>query len=142
MRSPQGYTARGATMETRDRPGILVVDDEPMIRNIMVELLERRGFRGWSAANGQSAVETFRKHHGEITLVLAEASLATGLTGPELLESLQSIDPCVRCCFMNSTPWSSVDSELLDRGAEEVFPKPFPPAEVVARLWDIAEGGI
>lgn len=125
----------GTAAHRRDRPGILVVDDEPMIRNILVELLERRGFRGWAVANGADAVELFRMHRDEITLVLAEASLTAAPTGRTLLQELQRIDPCVRCCFMDSTPWASDDRELLDLGAEDVFPKPFPPAEVVDRLW-------
>ena len=120
MTTLQEIRPRTAMRQFYDRPGILVVDDEPMIRNILVELFERRGFRGWTAADGSDALETYRAHHDDITLVLAEVSLSAGPAGPRFLQELRRIDPSVRCCFMDSSPWNSDDRELLELGAEEV----------------------
>jgi DNA-binding response OmpR family regulator len=139
MRQAQGQSTTDVLPAPPGRPGILIVDDEAMIRNVLEELLERRGFRVWTAENGRDAFEIYRRYHDAIAVVLLEADLLPEPNGPQILEILQHMNPCVRCCFMNSSPWVFTESGLLDLGAERVFQKPFAPAEITSLLWEIAD---
>ncbi len=123
---------------TTTRPGILVVEDADMHRPVLVLWLERAGFRVWDTGDGPDALDLYEQHHDEINLVLLEAGLGPNPDGLELLEQLRRINPSLRCCFMTSNPWLHGEPELLDRGAEWVFQKPFTPAEVASMLWNMA----
>jgi CheY-like chemotaxis protein len=111
---------------------ILVVDDEPLIRETLGFALAHHGFAVRLAAGGREAVEVFRQHHGAIAVVLLDVRMP-GLDGPQTLAELRAIDPRVRCCFMSGHTGDYSAAELLARGAAHVFPKPFPDLAGLAR---------
>ena len=53
-------------------PTILVVDDEPFIRNVLKLLLESNGFRVMQAGDGNEALELYQINHTRIELVLLD----------------------------------------------------------------------
>ena len=62
---------------------ILLVEDEAAIRTSARRLLERQGYRVLEARDGADALATYRKHAGEIALVLSDVVMPR-MTGPEL----------------------------------------------------------
>jgi CheY-like chemotaxis protein len=120
------------------RPGILVIDDAATIRALLCQFLERAGFRVWTAGEGPDAVDLYEQHHNEIDVVLLEADLGLCPNSLEILEQLRRINPTLRCCFMNSNPWLYDEADLLARGAEWVFPKPFTAPDVASVLREMA----
>src|SRR4051794_4881951 len=54
-------------------PAVLVVEDDPLIRDLMMQLLEPEGYRVFPAADGQTALE--RLHAGGVDLVLLDRML-------------------------------------------------------------------
>src|SRR5271165_5426811 len=84
-----------------EKPGVLVVDDEHMVR-IMVQMgLEENGFDVWLAANGREAIDLYRTHREHIAVVLLEACMP-GLDGPQTLNALRELNPDVLACFMSA----------------------------------------
>src|SRR5258707_543209 len=72
------------------KPGVLVVDDEHLVR-IMVQLgLEQNGFEVWPASNGRKAVRLYRTHRESIGVVLLDVRMP-GLDGPQTLEALREL---------------------------------------------------
>jgi len=114
-------------------PGILIVDDEPAIRNLLRKVLLRHGIRVWVAADGWQALEIYRRQRREITLVLLDVRMP-GWDGPQTLRALQHLDPAVRCGFLTGHAGEYTEAELRQRGAEHVFAKPFAPAILGAWL--------
>src|SRR4051812_25552757 len=55
------------------RAGVLVVQEEPLLRQLLVLVLEREGFVVWSAAGGRAAAEFFRRHRDRVGVVLLDA---------------------------------------------------------------------
>jgi CheY-like chemotaxis protein len=82
---------------TRQKPGILVVDDESAIRKVLGIVLSRHGFSVWTAAGGGEAVALFRQHQGSIGLVLLDVRMP-GMDGPQTSrrsgQSTRTSAPC------------------------------------------------
>jgi DNA-binding response OmpR family regulator len=113
-----------------DRPGVLVVDDEHMVRAMVQLGLERQGFNVWQACGGREALRLYRKHRDDIAVVLLDVRMP-GLDGPQTLEALRELNPEVRACFMSGDTGGYGPVQLRQRGAACVIAKPF-------RLEDLA----
>jgi CheY-like chemotaxis protein len=121
-----GRAAEGEppVLQLRDKPGVLVVDDEHLVR-IMVQLgLERNGFEVWLAGNGREALDLYREHREQIAVVLLDVRMP-GLDGPGTLAALRKLNPDVPACFMSGDPGVYAPEELRQRGAAYVIAKPF-----------------
>jgi PleD family two-component response regulator len=65
---------RRATI-VRGSGGILTVDDEWAVRDVMERSLRRLGYQVWTAANGREATEIPREHGDRIDLVLLDINM-------------------------------------------------------------------
>ena len=54
---------------------ILIVEDEPMVRDLCEKVLRYQGFDIIVATNGTEGLEAYRERHGEIGLVLSDISM-------------------------------------------------------------------
>ena len=71
------FSPRGLKSAARANPlTVLVVDDEPLIREVTTRVLERAGLTVWSAATGAEACALFRRHDCAIDLVFLDMDLA------------------------------------------------------------------
>jgi CheY-like chemotaxis protein len=108
----------------REKLGVLVVEDDHMVR-ILVQLgLERCGFNVWLASNGPEAIQLYRTHQNGIGVVLLDVCMP-GMDGPATLQALRKLNPEVRACFMTGGMGAYEAEELLRRGAAFVIAKPF-----------------
>src|SRR5262245_48849045 len=80
-------------------PGVLLVEDDDLVRHTLQRTLEAAGFRVWTAGDGPGAVELFRGHHRSIHVALLDCHLP-GFSGIEVLRALRRIDARVPCCLM------------------------------------------
>jgi CheY-like chemotaxis protein len=121
------------------KPGVLVVDDEHMLR-IMVQLgLERNGFNVWLASRGQEAIRLYRKHRERIAVVLLDVCMP-GLDGPQTLAALRELNPEIRACFMSGNTGAYEPEELRRRGAAYVIAKPFLLDDLANVLQQVTQG--
>jgi CheY-like chemotaxis protein len=114
-------------------PGILVVDDDALVRDLLGATLPRCGFRVWLADGGAEAVRLYPDLRGQVALALLDVRMP-GLDGPATLRELRRLDPCLRCCFLTGEPGLYGEEGLLALGAERVFLKPFRLPELTAGL--------
>ena len=120
------------------RPGILVVDDERLLRDLLKSVLERSGFAVWLADGGRSAVELYQQNQSAISLVLLDVRMP-GMDGPQTLAALQRADPGVVCCFMTGHAGEHTPESLLALGAVRLFEKPFRLDEMAQTLRQTAQ---
>jgi DNA-binding response OmpR family regulator len=109
---------------------VLVVDDEPTIREIVVGYLEREGFKTLEAADGNRARELLE--HDPPDLVVLDVMLP-GTDGLELCRWIRSRSrlPVIMLTARGEESDRIVGLEL---GADDYVTKPFSPRELVARV--------
>lgn len=109
---------------------ILIVEDEPKIVKTVRAYLESAGFRVVAAADGQTALTTFR--HEKPALVVLDLGLP-GMDGLDVARSLrkESEVPII----MLTARVDETDRLIgLELGADDYVTKPFSPRELVARV--------
>jgi CheY-like chemotaxis protein len=104
-------------------PGVLVVDDDPLVRTMVQLALKQNGFEVWLAPNGREAILLYLKEQESIAVVLLDVRMP-GLDGPTTLEALRALNPDVRACFMSGEFANYEPEELMQRGAY-LISKPF-----------------
>jgi DNA-binding response OmpR family regulator len=109
---------------------ILVVDDEPTLRETLAEALDADGFRVVTAADGREALARFREHRPE--LVVLDLMLPE-LSGIEVCRIIrQESDVPI---LMLTARSSEVDKIVgLELGADDYVTKPFSLRELSARI--------
>lgn len=79
---------------------ILVVDDEPPIRDMIANMLTRHGYRVLSASDGAEATAFFAKHANEVRLVVSDLNMPN-LDGAMLARVLKRMSPDVRVLLVS-----------------------------------------
>ena len=74
---------------------VLVVDDEPPIREALVRTLTANGYRAYTAEDGSDALALYFQRREEISLVITDISMGQ-MDGVTLVRSLRKVDPKVR----------------------------------------------
>jgi PAS domain S-box-containing protein len=112
---------------------ILVVDDEPDVAQLLIDILERDGHRVDRANSGREALTRLR--YGEVDLILCDLRMPD-LDGPALYRELTAQRPELlsRIVFMTGdTLGGDMSGFLTDTGAR-VLEKPLDPAGVRAKV--------
>jgi signal transduction histidine kinase/CheY-like chemotaxis protein len=118
---------------------VLVVEDQPALRGIVVEMLERLGYGVLEAADPAQALALAASRANGIDLLLTDVAMP-GMNGRELAERLCRGRPETRVLYMSGY----ADDEVLGRdavpGAVELLPKPFTVQELAGRVRKILDG--
>jgi DNA-binding response OmpR family regulator len=91
-----------------EQPLVLVVDDEPQIRETIVRILEIHGYRVLSAGDGAEAQRVFALHRSEIRLMISDLSLPK-LHGLALARLVRRLNPAVKILIVSGSGPSSTD---------------------------------
>src|SRR5438093_11766200 len=111
-------------------PRVLVVDDEPMVLEVLTRYLTREGFGVDTAGDGEAAMATFEANRPD--LVLLDLMLPR-LDGLEVFRRIR--DRSATAVIMLSAKGEETDRVVgLELGADDYITKPFSPREVVARV--------
>ncbi len=118
MSSPT-VTPRASGHET-----ILVVDDEPLVRMVAVEILEELGYHVLEADDGMSAMRIMNSGQ-PIDLLVTDVGLPGGMNGRQLADAIRATRPDLRVLFVTGYAENAVlNHGHLDHGMH-VMTKPF-----------------
>jgi len=111
---------------------ILIVDDEPDFRTLLVEALESLGYPCEGAETAEMALDMARATH--YAIIFTDLNMPGGRSGLDLLETIKEMDPRTFCILM--TGYATTDSAIkaLRNGAYDFIQKPFKLAELEASL--------
>jgi len=103
---------------------ILLVEDEPILRELAHAILTDAGYKVLGAEQSEEAFNLWNQHQNEISLLLTDMVLPGGMTGRELATQLQERKPNLKVIY--STGYSQ---DLVESQADPVnfLQKPYPP---------------
>jgi two-component system alkaline phosphatase synthesis response regulator PhoP len=112
------------------RRSVLVVDDEPTIRETLAETLEQDGLRVITAADGGEALERFRQEQPDLILLDLMLPVLSGTEVCRIIRRESSVP-----ILMLTARDSELDKVVgLELGADDYVTKPFSLRELLARV--------
>jgi PAS domain S-box-containing protein len=103
---------------------VLVIDDEPLVRRLAVEILEDAGYGVMEAADGPAGLKIVQSGV-RIDLLVTDVGLPGGLNGRQVADAARITRPSLRILFITGyAENAAVGNGLLDPGME-VITKPF-----------------
>jgi PAS domain S-box-containing protein len=135
-REPQKTSPRLADgMET-----LLVAEDEEVVKVFLKRSLERAGYKVIAASDGEEAVELFRKHRDEISLVLSDVVMPKK-NGSEILEEIRRTKPGMKVLFISGYTADIMHGKgVLDKDVE-FLAKPFLKADLLRKVRETLDKG-
>ena len=133
--------ARARLQESpRGNETVLLVEDEPLARQLLEEALRSKGYEVLAAGDGVEAVSKFREREGAIELVLSDLGLPK-MDGEALVRELRRGGSSAPVVLTSGFVDPKQRDALVGLGVREIVQKPYNVAEVlktVRRLLDSA----
>jgi len=104
--------------------GVLLVDDEEILRDVGKALLEGLGYQVYLAEDGEQALETYAREKGSISLVILDM-LMPRMGGKETLMRLMESYPDIRVLISSGFNQEGTVDELIKIGAKGFLQKPY-----------------
>ncbi len=123
---------------------ILVMDDEPMVRGLAVEILQSVGCVARCAGDGREMLKMYReaKDAGEgYDLVIMDLTIPGGMGGKAAIKELLTLDPDAKAIVSSGYSNDPIMAEYREYGFTAVLVKPYRIKEVCAVLGDALGGG-
>ncbi len=136
---PRATRAAEALLEvTEDIPAaqgetVLVVEDDPNLRTLVVKMLHDLGYEVLDAADGNSALAAMAQT-SRINLLLTDVILPGGMSGPEIAAEAGSRLPGIKALFMSGYPRDAVTRQSRMDDGVLLLEKPFRKVEFARRL--------
>lgn len=88
------------TPKSRTLPGILLVEDQQLVREVAADILESEGYRVFRAQNAYEAKLIFHRYGGIVQLLITDVVLP-GQNGLDLARELRSCSQALRVLFVS-----------------------------------------
>ena len=116
---------------------VLVVDDEMIVRMLMVELLEEAGYEVIEAEDGASALRALQQER-RIDVLVTDVGLPGGMNGRQVADAARETRPALGVLFVTGYADMRAVGEDME-GGMQVMAKPFEGDELLRRVADLAE---
>ena len=115
---------------------VLVVENEPLLSNILSDMLKREGFRVVAAASAREALEII--DDSKVALILSDIAMPE-FTGMDLLRVVKAIYPYMPVVLIIDRDEKYSRQEIYDAGADALVAKPFINTEILNRIKALLE---
>ncbi|MDG2306410.1 MAG: response regulator [Candidatus Binatia bacterium] len=114
---------------------ILVVDDEPSVREVLASILEGSGYTVTLASDGMKALDIFRREPDSVDCVLLDLSMPK-LDGEEVFHELRKIRSDVRVVLASGFAEQEIVDRFRGAGLAGVIQKPCPIDKLLEKIGD------
>ena len=121
-------------MDGDARPTILVVDDEPAVLDLLIQMLDFKGFDAIAATDGDEALALAQDHDNHFDLVILDLHLPGKLTGLKTYEALRKVRASVPVVLVSGNPH---DPDLGTLPKAPVIAKPFTADKVANKIREL-----
>jgi CheY-like chemotaxis protein len=124
LSEPESWQAEGV---------VLVVDDQPGVRDLAQTILERVGLTVLTAGDGRQAVDVFNDHLHEIHAVLLDLNMP-GMDGAEVFWHMTQLVPGIRVVLCSGYNEQEVTTKLHGLQPAVFLRKPYHPSDLLNRM--------
>ena len=116
------------------RPTVLVVEDNPSVRDVAAAMIEDMGYDVIIASSGAEGLQAI-EDRPEINLVLSDVIMAGGMNGPEMAQRALSVRPELKVLFMSGyAPGSLRQMQQELPNAIDLVNKPFTRSDLTEKV--------
>ena len=118
---------------------VLVVEDEPALREVTKRIFARNGYQVITAGNGPEALEVARDYPGEIHLLVTDVVMPHML-GKEVAEKMLEIKPDIEVLFMSGYARPVLASQGRLEPHVALVEKPFSESDLITKAAQVLNG--
>jgi PAS domain S-box-containing protein len=111
---------------------ILLAEDDPLVRNMIKQILEKSGYTVIEAKDGVAAIEVYKENAEEIKLLLLDMSMPN-MGGKEAFSKISEISSAIKVIFMSGYISDDRAAEMTKEG-HEFIPKPIDMASLKRKI--------
>jgi two-component system, cell cycle sensor histidine kinase and response regulator CckA len=119
---------------------ILVVDDEPGVRRLACQMLEREGFKTIEAETGRQALAALVSHPGRISLVVSDVRMPE-MNGIELEQAIREEWPALPVILISGEITREWVTRLVREVPLRLLRKPFEQGELLEKVRELLGEG-
>jgi PAS domain S-box-containing protein len=116
---------------------VLLVEDEPALRDLVLETLAEAGYTVIAASRADEALDRAAGHAEPIDLLLTDV-IMPGMSGPALARRLLELRPALRVVFMSGYTANTLGQQGVNE--QDVLEKPFSPSTLLRKLEAVLQG--
>jgi two-component system, cell cycle sensor histidine kinase and response regulator CckA len=117
---------------------ILLVDDEPVVIEVLQEMLELQGYRITTADGSQKALDAFRNNPRDFDLVITDMTMPN-LTGDRLSQEMKKIRTDIPVILCTGFSDKLADKRAQDFGVQDFMLKPIKQADLVKTVRNVLD---
>jgi PAS domain S-box-containing protein len=114
-----------STPAPRGSETILLVEDEPALRELALQLLQDTGYCVFVARSGVAALKIWEEHRDQIDLLFTDMVMPEGISGRELAERLQAQKPGLKVLFTSGYSVDIIRRDFAMRDGLNFLQKPY-----------------
>ncbi len=115
---------------------ILVVEDEYLVRELILDTLKNLGYQVIEASNADQALKVFHERKGDIDLVLTDL-IMPGMNGKQLMEIISKEAPELQFLIMSGYDDNAISKHGLLEAGINYIQKPFSPKALAEKLQEV-----
>ena len=104
---------------------IMVVEDEPVLREMAVAILKDCGYHVIQARSGVDALRVLEQQHNGLDLLLTDVVMPEGISGVDLAQRLRDDQPDLKVVFASGYSVDDLDTDFIRKGSAGFIQKPY-----------------
>ncbi len=115
---------------------VLIVEDEPILREMARDILSGYGYRIFEASSGREALDAWQHRVDEIDLLLTDMVMPDGISGADLARQLSMNHPRLKIVFTSGYTANEVNTQMLVKMKARYLQKPYTHADLARTVRD------
>ena len=120
---------------------VLLVEDEPVVRELAVATLREKGYTVVEAGNGEEGLRLAQQHDGKIDLVLTDVVMPV-MGGKEMADALRTSHPDTKILFTSGYTEDALGHHGVLRPGILFLPKPYLTATLARKVREVLDEGL
>jgi signal transduction histidine kinase len=129
------------TEATGGNETVLLVEDEPVVRELAVATLREKGYTVVEAVNGEEGLRMARQHDGKIDLVLTDVVMPV-MGGKEMADALRTSHPDTKILFTSGYTEDAMGHHGVLRPGILFLQKPYMTATLARKVREVLDEGL